>query len=272
MTLCIAAACQYRNMPRIVTCTDWRVTTGYGSANNTDKMRWIKKPNWVALTAGNKTMADALVRSCRTAVASETLTEDTILPILERVARKLLVARKDAYVFATLGVTYADFLNRTCTQFPESVVTATFSEIRKMRIDASLIVAGFVPKGKSVKPLICKIDRNGGVSISEHFECSGEGQVVASPTLLRREYNSSVSLMDAAYRLYEAKKLSEVYTSVSEDTSVDILYPDGKLEQFSDSGHDKLISMFKTFGPKKNIKFPKLAKKYFDSLEFNSLR
>jgi len=188
------------------------------------------------------------------------------------VARKLLVARKDAYVFATLGVTYADFLNRTCTQFPESVVTATFSEIRKMRIDASLIVAGFVPKGKSVKPLICKIDRNGGVSISEHFECSGEGQVVASPTLLRREYNSSVSLMDAAYRLYEAKKLSEVYTSVSEDTSVDILYPDGKLEQFSDSGHDKLISMFKTFGPKKNIKFPKLAKKYFDSLEFNSLR
>jgi len=33
-----------------------------------------------------------------------------------------------------------------------------------------------------------------------------------------------------------------------------------------------LISMFKTFGPKKNIKFPKLAKKYFDSLEFNSLR
>jgi len=38
-------------MPRIVTCTDWRVTTGYGSANNTDKMRWIKKPNWVALTA-----------------------------------------------------------------------------------------------------------------------------------------------------------------------------------------------------------------------------
>ena len=271
MTLCIAAACQYRNRPIIVTCTDWRVTTNYGSANNTDKMRWIKKPNWVALTAGNKVMADALVRTCRAAVAPETLTEDTILPILERVARKLLVARKDAYVFATLGVTYADFLNRKRTQFPESVVSATFSEIRKMRIEASLIVAGFVPKGRTVKPLICKIDVNGDVSISEHFACSGEGQKVATPMLLRREYNSSVSLMDAAYRLYEAKTLAEVYSSVSEDTSVDILYPNGDLEQFSTIGHRKLGSMFDEFGPKKRIKFPKLEKKYFDSLEFNSL-
>jgi hypothetical protein len=234
-------------------------------------MRWIKKPNWVALTAGNKTMADALVRTCRAAVASETLTEDTILPILERVARKLLVARKDAYVFATLGVTYADFLSRTSTQFPESVVSATFSEIRKMRIEASLIVAGFVPKGKSAKPLICKIDVNGDVSISDHFECSGEGQRVASPALLRREYNSNVSLMDAAYRLYEAKTLAEVFSSVSDDTSVDVLYPDGTLEQFSNAGHVKLGAMFKRFGPKKTIKFPELAKRYFDSLEFNSL-
>lgn len=271
MTLCIAAACQYRNKPRIVTCTDWRVSTTYGSANNTDKLRWIKRPNWVALTAGNKVIAHALVRSCRRAMASVEITEDGILPILDLVAREMLLARKDAYVFATLGMSYTDFL-RQRAQFPDSIVLATFAETRKMRLDASLIIAGFVPKGKSVKPLICKIATNGEVSLSDHFECSGEGAVVATPTLLRREYSSSVSLMDAAYRLYEAKTLAEVYTSVSEETSVDILYPDGKLEQFSNAGHKKLEAMYNIFGPRKKIKFPKLAKRYFDSLEFNSLR
>jgi hypothetical protein len=123
-----------------------------------------------------------------------------------------------------------------------------------------------------MKPLICRINQKGEVSISDHFECIGEGLVVANPTLLRRSIDSDVSLMDAVYRLYEAKSLAEVLSSVGEDTSVDLLYPNGDLEQLSQVGHDKMAAMFRKFGPKRNIYKPKLQKSYWDSLDFLKLR
>ena len=100
-------------------------------------------------------------------------------------------------------------------------------------------MAGFVSHNKSMKPLICKVGRDGDVSITDHFEMIGEGRYVAIPPMLRRQYNSSVSLMDAIYRVYEAKTLAEIVPSVGEDTSIDILYPDGTLEQVSSKrGYD----------------------------------
>jgi 20S proteasome alpha/beta subunit len=86
VTLCIAAACQYRNKPRIIICTDWKVSSSYGSAENTDKMRWIKKPNWVALTAGGATACDALVRMYRQSLSNEEITEGNALGVFTRVA------------------------------------------------------------------------------------------------------------------------------------------------------------------------------------------
>jgi 20S proteasome alpha/beta subunit len=151
------------------------------------------------------------------------------------------------------------------------VALETFSEIRKRHLGASLIVAGFVSEGDKHKPLICKIDQLGNVSISEDFECSGEGATVANPALLRREYNSGVSLMDAAFRLYEAKTLAEVFDSVGKDTSIDILYPDGELEQFSKRGFARLDTMLNRFSGKMRIAKPKLEKRYFESLGFSSL-
>ena len=271
MTLCIAAACQYRNQPRIITCTDWKASTNYGSAENADKLRWIKKPNWVALTAGNKRVCDALVRAVRVSVENQELNELSALRILTRIAQRQIKVVKNDYVFSALGVSYKYFRLHWESQFPLALALETFSEIRQKKLESSLIVAGFMRQGNSHKPLICKIETNGNVSISEHFECSGQGATVANPTLLRREYNSSVSLMEAAYRLYEAKKLAEVFDSVGKDTSIDVLYPSGELEQFSYKGHDRLDTMLRHFGPKSKIKLPRLESKYFDSLDFNSL-
>jgi hypothetical protein len=272
VTLCIAAACQYRNKPRIVTCTDWKVTTGHGSAENTDKMRWVKKPNWVALTAGEKKSADELVRACRREVADEAINEDNALGKLTKIAEEHMVRRKNSYVFGLLGVTYQYFRLHWRDEFPEAIALETLIGIRQVTLGASLIVAGFVPIRTTMKPLICRINQKGEVSISDHFECIGEGSVVANPTLLRRSYDSDVSLMDAVYRLYEAKSLAEVLSSVGENTSVDLLFPDGELEQLSQKGHEKMSAMFRIFGPKSNIAKPKLEKKYWDSLDFLRLR
>jgi 20S proteasome alpha/beta subunit len=271
VTLCIAAACQYRNKPRIITCTDWKVSSSFGSAENADKLRWIKKPNWVALTAGGATASDALVRMYRQSLSSEEITEENALGVFTRVAHDRLAQMKNAHVVRTLGVTYDHLRSKGKKELPESVVLDVYRGLLAINLDASLIVAGFVPVRQAMKPLICRIPQNCDVSISDHFECIGSGSVIARPTLLRRSYSSDVSLMEAAYRVFEAKKLSEVIDSVGGSTSLDVLFPDGYLEQLSDKGHDRMHTMFKRFGPKSSILKPRLEEKYFDSLEFSSL-
>ena len=269
MTLCIAAACQYRNKPRIVTCSDWKLTTSYGSAETTDKLRWIKAPNWVALTAGSAPHADALVRAYRESLRDVQITEDNALGLFKKTATKTLIDLKNDYVTKLLGVSYEHLRLKGKKEFPESVLLETYLGVRKIDLGASLIIAGFVPLRSSKKPLICRIDGDSDVSISDHFECIGSGGFVARPNLLRRSYSSDVSLMDAMYRLYEAKKLAEIVPSVGEDTSIDILYPDGELEQLSlTDGHDRMDSMCRRFGPKPNIVKPRLERKYFESLDF----
>ncbi|HTU51907.1 MAG TPA: hypothetical protein VMF56_15050 [Acidobacteriaceae bacterium] len=268
VTLCIAAACQYRNQPRIITCTDWKVSSAWGSAENTDKLRWIKSPNWVALTAGGATSADALVRACRQALKDQNLTEENALDQFTRIAQTRLTKIKDAYVMKLLGVSYEYLRLNWKKEFPESVALDVYRGIGQIDLGASLIVAGFVPIRTTMKPLICRIDKSCNVSISDHFECIGSGSVVARPTLLRRSYNSDLSLMDAIYRLYEAKNLSEVIETVGQDTSLDVLFPTGELEQLSEKGHDRMGVLLRKFGPKAKIKKPPLEQKYFDSLDF----
>jgi hypothetical protein len=74
--------------------------------------------------------------------------------------------------------------------------------------------------------------------------------------------------MDAAYRLFEAKKLSEVIASVGEETSIDVLFPKGELEQLSVAGHEQMGIMFRRMGPSRRMKMPRFEEKYFDGLDF----
>jgi len=273
VTLCIAAACQYRNQPRIVTCTDWKLSSTLGSSETADKLRWIKKPNWVALTAGVAAKAEALVRTYRGFFANKEITEETAPGLFTTTAIAQLMWLKNCYVRQKHAVTYDHFREKGKKEFPESVFLKTHMEVEAIDLGASLIIAGFVNHGTSMKPLICKIARSGEVSITDHFETIGEGLYVARPPLLMREYNSEVSLMDAIYRLYEAKTLAEIVPSVGKDTSIDVLYPNGELEQVSSrKGYDLLDKMFRKYGPKACIKKPPLKRAYFDDLDFSRLR
>jgi hypothetical protein len=179
---------------------------------------------------------------------------------------------KNNLVERELGVKYEYLRVRGKKEFPESVVLDTYIKLREVTLGASLIVAGFVPHNDSMKPLICKIDRSAEVTVTDHFETIGEGRYVANPPLLRRQYNSDVSLMDAIYRLYEAKKLAEIVPSVGEDTSVDILFPNGDMHQLRNpQGFDIVEKMFRKYGPKVRIKKPALRGKYLEELGFDRL-
>ncbi len=272
VTLCIAAACQYRNQPRIATCTDWKASSSLGSAETADKLRWLKAPNWIALTAGDAAKAEALVRTYRGGLKDREITEANAHGFFSTIAIGHLMWLKNCYVRQKHGVSWKHFLEKGKKQFPESVLLNTHMQVEAIDLGASLIVAGFIKHGTTMKPLICKVSRSGAVSISDHFEAIGEGLYVASPPLLQRQYDSNVSLIDAVYRLFEAKTLAEIVPSVGKDTSIDILYPTGELEQVSDRGYDMLESMFRKYGPKRNIKQPKMAGKYFDGLDFSRLR
>jgi 20S proteasome alpha/beta subunit len=272
VTLCIAGACQYRNKPMIVTCTDWKVSSSFGASETADKLRWLKPPNWIALTAGGAASADALVRAYRAGLKDKPITEDNATQLFNEVAVGQMTWMKNNLVERLLGVTYEHLRLKGKKEFPESVLLDTYIKLREVNLGASLIVAGFVPHQKSMKPLICKIDRRGEVTVTDHFEAIGEGRNVANPPLLRRQYTSDVSLMDAIYRLYEAKKLAEIVPSVGEDTSIDILFPTGEMQQLRDPhGFDVVEKMFRKYGPRLRIEKPAVKRQYFEELDFERL-
>jgi 20S proteasome alpha/beta subunit len=272
VTLCIAAACQYRNSQMIVTCTDWKSSSSFGATETADKLRWLKSPNWIALTAGGAADADGLVRSYRAGLKDKTITDSNAPELFSAVAVSRLDWLRNNYVQRTLGVDYKHLREKGKKEFPESVWLDTYLHAKQINLGASLIVAGFVPFRSSAKPLICKVDRSGEVAVSDHFEMIGEGRYVALPPILQRQYSSSVTLMDAVYRLYEAKTLAEIVPSVGEDTSIDVLFPNGQMCQIkSRQGYDMLDRMVRKHGPKKRIQVPRYRAKYFESLSFDSL-
>jgi hypothetical protein len=272
VTLCIAGACQYRNKPIIVTCTDWKSSSSLGASETADKLRWLKPPNWIALTAGGAAHADALVRAYRVGLKDKPITEENATELFNEIAVGQMAWIKNNLVQRLLGVTYEHLRLKGKKEFPESVILDTYVELRKVTLGASLIVAGFVQRNDSMKPLICKVDRSAQVTVTDHFEAIGEGLYVANPPLLRRQYNSDVSVMDAIYRLYEAKKLAEIVPSVGEDTSVDILFPTGEMQQLRDpQGFDIIEKMFRKYSPKMRIAKPALKARYFDDLSFERL-
>lgn len=59
--------------------------------------------------------------------------------------------------------------------------------------------------------------------------------------------------METIYSLYEAKRLAQVVPGVGEATSIDVMYPDGKLMSWTEALDDRCRWLFDRIGPKLEI-------------------
>lgn len=87
VTVCIAAKCQDQGRPRIVLCSDTRVSAGdYGSTDSTVKFKGISK-GWIGLISGNREDAEEILqmiaeRFSRTDLVSASVVVSVVTEVL----------------------------------------------------------------------------------------------------------------------------------------------------------------------------------------------
>jgi len=273
MTLCLAAACQEDGDDRIVLCSDWKSGSSLGSSQTSDKLRWLKKkPNWIALTAGKEKAIESVVRRYRAELPSSGDIDDSNgETIFGKIAQKHLLQKKSDCVESEIGVTYRYFRTHLA-EFPYKVQVSLFGKIARVDLEASLLIVGYTSGHRSRTPLICEVARDASIAIHPHFGVIGEGLLVATPPILRREFDCHWSLKKTIYQLYESKTLSEIVQSVGDNTSIDVFYPDGTLKSVNDRGYRYLDRALKEYGPKPKItRLKDFGARYLDPFPFSDL-
>ncbi len=271
VTLCIAAICHEDGKDRIVLCSDWKSSSSLGSSQTADKLRWIKKPDWLVLTAGKIHEIELLVRAYRKKFKTVEITEDNATEEIESVAKEQLIKRKADYVERQLGVTY-EYFRTHGQEFPVDLRAGIFAAIRQIDLGASLLFAGYVkPERGKPRPLLCTVKQDSSVSIETDFGMVGEGLMVAIPPLRRREFDSGISMMKAIYQVYEAKTLAEIVPSVGEDTSLDVFFPDGTLQSLTKSGYQYLDNRLREYGPRPRVRSVRHKQSFFRPFKWSEM-
>ena len=271
MTLCMAVACTHEGEPRIVLCSDWREESqGIGSSEYTNKLNWVHD-KWPALTAGTASQIEELLRCYRVHMKNAELTEFNYLDELKKPAHEFKAKLSDDYVRQVLGISYVELLRHGKEKLPDEVFRERISEISRIKIQAHLIVAGFL-KGKAMGdiksdlfPVICVVEDSDSheevVREEVHFASIGSGCYTSNAALYNRGANETMSLLPAIYCVWEAHRLSMNVPGVGEDISIDVLEPDGVLRELSDEGYDYCDFLWKKFGPRE---FQEKHKTLFD--------
>jgi hypothetical protein len=205
--------------PRILFCSDRRI--GTESAGGDVCLKWDHAGDgWMAMLSGTVAKARSLAGACRKILMDRTDDMGTadIEAELTKVAhlqRRVLV---ENYIQSQLSIDYDYFLQHGHEQLPEVQYVDLAYAIRSIDLGCSLIIAGFVKVG----PVIFTIGQDGSVSRMEAFAAIGCGALAAEESLYRREYQGHLPISQAAYYLYEAKRMSEVSGDVGKSTNIGI--------------------------------------------------
>jgi hypothetical protein len=252
MTVCIAAICQedkQNNEPRIVLCYDWKSESEFGGSETADKLRLLPK-GWVALMADTLSRCEELVAQYETHLRKleEVIDDKQLFEEMKKPAHKQKEVLANDYLWQTLGVS-------PDKKFPEEIVTKRLDEVARITLQAALIVAGFIStqqgdsSERETHPYLFVVDdqrdHENVVRVEENFAAIGTGSYVAIPSLHQR------------------KRLAEVVPGVGEDTSLQVMYPDGKIMTWSDALFERCKWLFDRIGPTLEIS-DKKSSEYFE--------
>lgn len=284
MTLCITAVCDDRSKtePKIVLCADMeRAVEGIGASETEDKLGFVKK-GWPTLVAGTISRANELI-NVYAGYLKEHETEITEFNLIDHLRKPAHLQKEklvDEYLRQTYSFDRAYFYGAGSTALPETFVSAVTDNISRIKLDGSLIIAGFSNEtdldsgAVSPRPFLAIVDEITDVSSSQEyvrleyeFAAIGSGQYTALSSLYRREQDSANSLRRTLYKVYEANRLSEKVPGVGERyIALYILHSDGHVEELTKEGYDYLSDIYDEFGPQKID-----SKKLMDKKEFFQL-
>lgn len=271
VTVCIAAICKHKGEPRIVLCSDWKgEVEGLAGSETTDKLRRLPK-GWMALMADKISRATELVAYYETAIGamSDCVGDKPLFSAMRKPAQEYKAALIDDYIRQMLGISYETF-RAQAEHLPADFVSARMGEVSAIRLQAQLILAGFVQfpsePGSPRLPYLFSVgddaDHQDMVRVEDSFAAIGAGAYVAIPAIHQREHDDDKSLMETIYTVFEAKRLSEIVPGVGGFTSIDVMEPSGKVWSITDAGHERCETLFARLGPKLEIG-DKRSGKYF---------
>jgi len=191
VTVCIAAACQEDNEPRIVLCSDTRLDyQDLGSTNTTCKLD-VLGHGWCVQMAGHWSGVREWARILKQRVQKASGTVD--------------------------APTMAENCRRSMAQFVKSPLYWNDQGYQ-------LLVSGF----DRDKPVIFKsgvFPQEVETDVNSDFGAIGEGEVIALTLLRQREFHDRVPLSYGAYLAYEAKRASERCGTVGHFTALAVQEP-----------------------------------------------
>jgi hypothetical protein len=267
MTLCIAAVCEDLpdTQPKIVLCTDMeRQTEGIGSSETEDKLDFVR-PGWPTLVAGTIPKGHELVNVYAEYLDAHynEINEFNLVEYLRKPVHIQKLRLVDHYFQQTFSFTSAYFYGEGKTKLPESFILEQEVAVSRIKLEASLIIAGFIAEGnfldgtKAPRPFLCVVDEDRlvtgteDVTLESEYDAIGSGHYPAISNLYRRSQDSINSLIQTLYNVYEANCLSDKVPGVGREfVNIDVLYADGSIKSVSDAGYKYLKGLFRKFGPK----------------------
>jgi hypothetical protein len=268
MTLCIAAVCDDEESEgvKIVLCADMqRQSEGIGGCETEDKLGFVKV-GWPTLIAGTITRANDLLNVYAGHLNSSEVVVDeyNLIDHLRRPAHLQKQKLVEEYLRQTYAFDHGYFYGEGAQKLPETFITKVTADIERIKLDASLLICGFLDESDFSNRTVCKrpfigvVDEYQSASgtqeyvrIETEFAAIGSGNYTALATLYRRQQESTDSLARTLYHVWEANRLSENVPGVGKDyLALYVLYPSGKMEQLTSAGFKHFRGLYRKFGPK----------------------
>ncbi len=172
--------------------------------------------------------------------------------------------RVDHYLQQAFSFKRSYFYGDGKAKLPEEFVLRQQEVIGRIKLEASLIIAGFMPETDFAlniiepRPFLCVVDDTRSslgideVFIEREYDAIGSGAGTAMSMLFRREQDSVDSLVTTIYNVYEANCMSDKVPGVGRWVlNFDVLCADGSMRTLTENGYKYLRDKFKKFGPKK---------------------
>jgi hypothetical protein len=263
MTVCIAAVCEENlDDPKIIVCTDRKVSGELGSAEIVLKQRTVTH-RWSCLTAGiDSEILCALQLLKKHFDGAKEIDETNVLAITRAALNQRKRDKAEEIVQGKYGISYVDFVSTGKARFPDDAFRSAMTEVEIMELGAEFIIFGYI----NTFPILIRTNQRCMAVIKEDFAVIGEGGYLAQAALLNRGHSSVEPFGKSLYCAYEAKKYAEGAPTVGRTTSVMVHHRNGSYESINSEGRDFLEKKYKEFGPRTIPRAVPVAADCFDQM------
>lgn len=218
MTICIIAMCE--NKSKIIVASDRMITIGsiIEFEHRDSKIEKLSN-NCVAVTAGNALAHTDLFKNVKPIIASHTSL--SISDIVQKLKNIFIEQRKkkvEELFLKSRGFNIDDFYIDLIRSVPPEIGIPLDNQIEHYDFSLEIIVGGVDDEGAHIYFI-----ENPGTSDcfdSVGFCAIGSGELHAILTFISYNYAQDISLNEALYVIYEAKRISEKAPGVGEDTDI----------------------------------------------------